>query len=79
MGKKRKKNKESAYWKYPAVKDYQLEYNKLYYLANREKIIAEQKKRNKENESLIRKYQAMYYMDNRDRLLDNAKKRNKKK
>ena len=75
----RKKKKESAYWKYPAVKDYQLQYNKMYYLANREKIIAEQKRRNKENEDLIRKYQAGYYMDNRDHLLDQAKKRNKKK
>ena len=48
-----KKKKESPYCKYPKVYEYQKGYNKMYYMANREKIIAEQKKRNAANEAAI--------------------------
>ena len=48
-----KKKKESPYWKYPKVYEYQKDYNKMYYMANREKIIDAQKKSNEQNEAAI--------------------------
>ena len=76
---KKKKKKETPYWKYPAVKDYMISYNKTYYQANRDKIIADASKRNKENSDQLKKYFKNYYGENRDRLLDYAKKRRKKR
>ena len=75
MGKK--KNKETPYWKYPAVRDYMTDYNKMYYMANREKIIADATKRNKDNETQLKVYMKQYYNKNRDRLLSYAKKKRK--
>ena len=72
-----KKKKESPYWKYAKVYEYQKGYNKMYYMANREKIIAEQKKRNAANEAAIAEYQKNYYKREREKLLDYAKKRRK--
>ena len=75
----KKKKKETPYWKYPAVKDYMTDYNKSYYQANRDKIIADASKRNKENSDQLKKYFKNYYGENRQRLLDYAKKRRKKR
>ena len=66
MGRKKKK-KVSSYWKYPAVYEYQKQYNKMYYLANRDEIIAEQTRRNKENADQLRKYHKLYYENNKDK------------
>ena len=71
------KKKETPYWKYPAVRDYMTDYNKIYYMANREKIIADQTKRNQQNEGQIKDYMKKYYATNRDKLLRYAKKRRK--
>ena len=81
FGKKKKKKEEdqTPYWKYPAVKDYMTGYNKSYYQANRDKIIADASKRNKENSDQLKKYFKNYYGENRQRLLDYAKKRRKKR
>lgn len=73
----RKKKQDSPYWKYPNVKTYQQDYNKSYYLANRAKIIAEQKKRNADNEKALAEYYKKYYAQNKQKLLDYAKKRRK--
>ena len=73
MGKK----KQTPYWKYPAVRDYMTEYNKMYYMANRDKIIADATKRNKDNETQLKVYMKQYYNKNRDRLLSYAKKKRK--
>ena len=73
----RKKKKDSPYWKYPNVKKYQQDFNRSYYLANRDKIISEQKRRNAENEAAIAEYYKKYYAENKQRLLDYAKKRRK--
>ena len=69
----KKKKKDSAYWTYPAVQEYQKEYNKVYYMANRKKIIADATKRNKENEEQIRAYNRWYYAKTK-----NGKRRKKK-
>ena len=74
---RRKKKKESPYWRYENVKRYQQDYNKSYYLANRAKIIAEQKKRNADNEKALAEYYKKYYAENKQKLLDYAKKRRK--
>ena len=66
MGKKKKKI-VSSYWKYPAVQEYQKQYNKTYYHANREQIIAEQTRRNKENLEQLRRYHKEYYENNKHR------------
>ena len=71
------KKKETPYWKYPAVRDYMTDYNKIYYMANRKKIIADQTKRNQQNEGQIKDYMKKYYATNRDKLLRYAKKRRK--
>ena len=73
----RKKKKETPYWKYPAVQSYMKNYNKMYYLANRDKIIADSKRRNRDNEDIIKKYQKGDYAENRNKLLDYAKKKRK--
>ena len=57
----RKRKKDSPYWIYPAVQEYQKQYNKAHYMANRERIIAEATRRNKENEEQIRAYNKWYY------------------
>ena len=69
--------KETPYWKYPKVKAYQQEYNKMYYLANKKKLIADQTKRNKSNKTYLQHYMKNYYQSNRGRLLKYAKKRRK--
>ena len=74
---KKKKKQITPYWKYPAVRDYMTDYNKTYYQANREKIIGEASKRNKENEAQLKIYMKQYYNKNRDRLLDYAKRKRK--
>ena len=73
----KKKKKETPYWKYPAVQKYQKEYNKVYYMDNREKIIADSKQRNKENEEQLKAYYKKYYEQNKDKLLEYAKKKRK--
>ena len=45
--------------------------------ANRAKIIAEQKKRNADNEKALAEYYKKYYAENKQKLLDYAKKRRK--
>ena len=72
-----KKKKETPYWKYPAVRDYMTEYNKMYYMANKKKIIADATKRNKVNETQLKVYMKQYYDKNRTRLLKYAKKKRK--
>ena len=72
-----KKKKETPYRKYPAVRAYMTEYNRMYYLANRAKIIADAKQRNLENEKQLKSYYQRYYAQNRKRLLSYAKKRRK--
>jgi len=72
-----KKKKETPYRKYPAVRAYMTEYNRMYYLANRAKIIADAKQRNLENEKQLKAYYQRYYAQNRKRLLSYAKKRRK--
>ena len=73
----KKKKKDSPYWTYPAVQEYQKEYNKVYYMANRKKIIADATKRNKDNETQLKIYMKQYYNKNRSRLLKYAKKKRK--
>ena len=73
----KKKKKETPYWKYPAVRDYMMEYNKMYYQANRDQIINNVSKRNKKNEEKLKVYMKKYYNENRDKLLDHAKKKRK--
>jgi len=70
----KKKKKDSPYWTYPAVQEYQKQYNKAYYMANRERIIAEATRRNKENEEQIRAYNKWYYAKTK-----NGKRNGKKK
>tara|TARA_B100000953_G_C17751239_1_gene335782 strand:+ start:125 stop:388 length:264 start_codon:yes stop_codon:yes gene_type:complete len=72
-----KKKKETPYRKYPAVRAYMTEYNRMYYLANRAKIIADAKQRNLENEKQLKEYYQRYYAQNRKKLLNYAKKRRK--
>ena len=72
-----KKKKESPYWKYPKVRTYMQNYNKAYYLDNRKEIIADQTKRNQQNETQIKDYMKKYYANNRTKLLRYAKKRKK--
>ena len=72
-----KKKKETPYRKYPAVRAYMTEYNRMYYLANRAKIIADAKQRNLENEKQLKAYYQKYYAQNRKKLLSYAKKRRK--
>ena len=72
-----KKKKETPYRKYPAVRAYLTEYNRMYYLANRAKIIADAKQRNLENEKQLKAYYQKYYALHRKKLLDYAKKRRK--
>ena len=72
-----KKKKETPYRKYPAVRAYMTEYNRMYYLANRAKIIADAKQRNLENEKQLKAYYQKYYALHRKKLLDYAKKRRK--
>ena len=75
--KKKKKPTITPYWKYPAVRDYMTDYNKMYYQANRKKIIKNSAKRNEENEAQLKIYMNQYYAKNRDRLLNYAKKKRK--
>lgn len=75
MRTKMKKNKETPYWKYDKVRNYMQNYNKSYYLANREKIIREQTARNKKNVDQLRVYYRNYYEKNRDKLLKYAKEK----
>ena len=58
-------------------RNYMQNYNKMYYMANREEIIAESTKRNRENELQIKEYMKKYYAVNRNKLLDYAKKKRK--
>ena len=58
-------------------RDYMQNYNKMYYMANREAIISEATRRNRENELQIKEYMKKYYAVNRNKLLNYAKRKRK--
>ena len=58
-------------------RNYMQNYNKMYYMANRDEIIAESTRRNRQNEQQIKEYMKKYYASNRSKLLNYAKKKRK--
>ena len=61
----------------PYSKEQQKEYNRQYYLANKDKIKSNVKKYTENNKELVKEYQKQYFIDNREHLEKEHKVYNK--